>query len=158
MRTVHYLLSLQPPDSIVALLMAIPIIFTSAVFHEGAHWVVGRWFGAGSSLIFFPLRGKSKLWMQSVMAVRYDDGAHHGLTRTQIRMIAAAGPGWDLIFGAACVHFYATLPIPVPMQAAVACAGLMIMGTTLLMNVVPRRIGNDGWNFCFPVVTSSNER
>ncbi|WP_321935378.1 peptidase [Paraburkholderia sp. J8-2] len=157
MGIVDYLRSLQPPDSIIALLLAIPIVIISGSLHEGAHWVVGRFFGARGSLIFLPLRGKSKLWIQSLMAVHFGDDAHRGMTRTEVRLIAAAGPAWDLIFGAACVHFYAVLPFPVPIQAALCVAGLLIVGITLLMNVIPRRVGNDGWNCLFAGAPSEKE-
>lgn len=149
----HYLQNLrtlQPGLLALGLVMSIPVIIVSYAMHEVAHWVAGRTFGTTSKLTFLPLRGKSRLWFVSMMAMRFDDAAAHQLSRSQIRITAIAGPVWDLLFGAACVCLYDRLPGPELLRAIAACVGVCVLFSTVIMNVVPWPIGNDGWRVLHP--------
>ncbi|WP_148225236.1 peptidase [Paraburkholderia phytofirmans] len=146
----HYLQTLQPKVAVIALLVSIPLVFVSYSIHEAAHWLAGRAFGATGSLTFFPLRGKSRLWMVSIMGMRFDDAARRQVSRSQIRMMALAGPAWDLMFGAACMCFYHDLTGPEVLRATVACVGVSVLFSSIALNVVPLPIGNDGWRVLHP--------
>lgn len=143
---------LSPPAVLLVFAVAFTLMLASYVVHEGAHALIGRVFGAHCRFGFLPLRGKSKLWMVSLMGVTFDDASVRHLARWQIRLIAAAGPAWDLMFGAACLNFALDLPVPNAIRFGVAGAGAVIVASTVLMNIVPLPIGNDGWRVLFPDV------
>lgn len=154
MAVYQYLEALDRGVLIATLLLSIPLVFLSYRIHESAHWLAGRAFGASSELTYFPLRGKSKVWMLSTMAMRFDDHSIQSLSRAQIRLIAMAGPTWDLLFGVVCVSFYNQLPGPELLRATTACGGGMVLLSTIALNIVPLPFGNDGWRVLHPTVSS----
>jgi hypothetical protein len=97
----HVLMFRLPPDQAFYTYVSLfPMMATWVTGHETAHWLAGRMFGISGRLVVFGRRGVSKLWFISVFAISFKDHeAYYSISRTKRRVIAGAGPVWDL----ACV-------------------------------------------------------
>lgn len=121
--------------------------------HEGAHWFAGRLFGLSGRFVVFGRRGVSKLWFLSVFAVSFDDDAFYALARAKRRVIAGAGPFWDMACAALCLFLYHSLSLPFALSwfmASCQVFGILLFCVSLLGNVIPHAGRNDGWLVLWP--------
>ena len=133
--------------------LTVPMVATWLVGHEAAHWIAGRMFGLSGTFVMFGRRGVSKLWFLSVFAVSFDDEGYYALPRTKRRVIAGAGPLWDIGFAALCLAVYLMVSPTFALPWVVAgCQvfGILLFCTSVLGNIVPHPGRNDGWLILWP--------
>jgi hypothetical protein len=130
-----------------------PMLAIWVAGHEGTHWLAGHMFGLSGKFVVFGRRGVSKLWFPSVFAVSFDDEAYYALTRAKRRVIAGAGPFWDMAVAALCLSLYhsVSLTFALPWVMAICQVfGILLFCTSLLGNIIPHAGRNDGWLVLWP--------
>jgi hypothetical protein len=150
----HFLMFRLPDDqAFYTSVLMFPMLTIWLGGHEGAHWFAGRMFGLSGKLIMFGRKGVSRLWFLSVFAVSFDDVAYYALPRAKRRIIAGAGPFWDLACAALCLSLYHSVSLTFAiswLMASCQVFGILLFCTSLLGNIIPHAGRNDGWLVLWP--------
>jgi hypothetical protein len=146
----HVLMFRLPPDQAFYTYVALfPMLAIWVTGHETAHWLAGRMFGLSGRFVVFGRRGVSKLWFISVFAISFKDHeSYYAISRTKRRVIAGAGPVWDLACAALCLALYHTVSLSFAQSWVMAswqAFGILLIGTSLIGNMIPHAARNDGW-------------
>jgi membrane-associated protease RseP (regulator of RpoE activity) len=119
--------------------------------HECGHLLAARTFGIGARIAFFPRKGKTKVWLLSVLGVAFDDRAFNGLPMWKRRFIAAAGPLTDLPFATVFFVFGTAMPGPIWLSTGLTVLGALYLFPCALPGIIPIKAArNDGWLVVFP--------